>query len=81
MYKLDLALNNLQWLICHKTKPKLFYLYCKTHGPCHTYRHIHHPVSWSIEYTYSITLQRAKSPPPKKKGGGVLSMTLNWMLW
>ena len=21
MYKLDLALNNLQWLICHKTKP------------------------------------------------------------
>ena len=23
MYKEDLALNNLQWLICHKTKPKL----------------------------------------------------------
>ena len=23
MYKPDLALNNLQWLICHKTKPKL----------------------------------------------------------
>ena len=22
MYKQDLALNNLQWLICHKTKPK-----------------------------------------------------------
>ena len=22
MYKEDLALNNLQWLICHKTKPK-----------------------------------------------------------
>ena len=21
MYKLDLALNNLQWLICHKTQP------------------------------------------------------------
>ena len=21
MYKEDLALNNLQWLICHKTKP------------------------------------------------------------
>ena len=21
MYKKDLALNNLQWLICHKTKP------------------------------------------------------------
>ena len=21
MYKDDLALNNLQWLICHKTKP------------------------------------------------------------
>ena len=21
MYILDLALNNLQWLICHKTKP------------------------------------------------------------
>ena len=22
MYTQDLALNNLQWLICHKTKPK-----------------------------------------------------------
>ena len=22
MNKMDLALNNLQWLICHKTKPK-----------------------------------------------------------
>ena len=22
MYKEDLALNNLQWLICHKNKPK-----------------------------------------------------------
>ena len=22
MYKEDLALNNLQWLICHKTKPQ-----------------------------------------------------------
>ena len=21
MYEMDLALNNLQWLICHKTKP------------------------------------------------------------
>ena len=21
LYKMDLALNNLQWLICHKTKP------------------------------------------------------------
>ena len=21
MYKYDLALNNLQWLICHKTQP------------------------------------------------------------
>ena len=21
MYKLDLALNNLQWLVCHKAKP------------------------------------------------------------
>ena len=23
MYKYDLAVNNLQWLICHKTKPNL----------------------------------------------------------
>ena len=23
MYKLDLALNNLQWLICYKTEPDL----------------------------------------------------------
>ena len=22
MFKKDLSLNNLQWLICHKTKPK-----------------------------------------------------------
>ena len=32
MYKEDLALNNLQWLICHKTKPNqiiyiLIYMY------------------------------------------------------
>ena len=26
MYKMDLSLNNLQWLICHKTKPNLFLL-------------------------------------------------------
>ena len=24
MYEQDLALNNLQWLICHKTKPNKF---------------------------------------------------------
>ena len=30
MYKLDLALNNLQWLMCHKTKSNhihLIYMY------------------------------------------------------
>ena len=30
MYKGDLALNNLQWLICHKTQPNdinLIYMY------------------------------------------------------
>ena len=26
MHKEDLALNNLEWLICHKTKPNLIYL-------------------------------------------------------
>ena len=26
MYKEDLALNNLQWLICYKTKPNPIYL-------------------------------------------------------
>ena len=26
MYKENLALNNLQWLICHKTKPKPNYV-------------------------------------------------------
>ena len=26
MYKNDLALNNLQWLKCHKTQPKQSYL-------------------------------------------------------
>ena len=27
MYKIDLALNNLQWLICHKTQPKPNHIY------------------------------------------------------
>ena len=27
MYKYDLALNNLQWLICHKTQPTESYLF------------------------------------------------------
>ena len=27
MYKEDLALNNLQWLICHKTQPNQTKLY------------------------------------------------------
>ena len=28
MYKEDLALDNLQWLICHKTKPnQIIYMY------------------------------------------------------
>ena len=34
MYKPDLALNNLQWLICHKTKPtNLLFMFheCFTH--------------------------------------------------
>ena len=26
MYKKDLALNNLEWLICHKPKPNHIYL-------------------------------------------------------
>ena len=32
MYKVDLALNNHQWLICHKTKPNYINLiyYVKT---------------------------------------------------
>ena len=30
MYKMDLALNNLQWLICHKTKPNATKTYCYT---------------------------------------------------
>ena len=29
MYKNDLALNNLQWLICHKTKPRIIVSYLK----------------------------------------------------
>ena len=28
MCKDDLALNNIQWLICHKTKPNHIYLIC-----------------------------------------------------
>ena len=36
MYKQDLALNNLRWLICHKTQPNhdlLYYIGClNIHG-------------------------------------------------
>ena len=28
MYEQDLALNNLQWLICHNTKPNQTNIYC-----------------------------------------------------
>ena len=31
MYKLDLALNNLQWLICHETKPNQSLIVSFTH--------------------------------------------------
>ena len=27
IYKEDLALNNLQWLICHKTEPNIYLIY------------------------------------------------------
>ena len=37
---MDLALNNLQWLICHKTRPTNEHLYQKVH-----YYHLY----WSIE--------------------------------
>ena len=30
MYKEDLALNNLQWWICHKTQPNLYIVAQKT---------------------------------------------------
>ena len=29
MFKQDLALNNQQWLICHKTKPNLIIIHSK----------------------------------------------------
>ena len=31
MYKEDLALNNLQWLICHKTQPNQIIYHCYFH--------------------------------------------------
>ena len=50
MYKEDLALNNLQWLICHKTKPNyflfwnllFFYLYFLFRWRCFKYEHSEH---------------------------------------
>ena len=33
MYKEDLALNNLQWLICHKTQQKRSYQKCLILSP------------------------------------------------
>ena len=35
MYKTDLALNNLQWLICHKTKANII-----THLLAHRWLHV-----------------------------------------
>ena len=34
MYKEDLALNNLQWLICHKTKPNQLKVLLKKNHSC-----------------------------------------------
>ena len=40
-YKEDLALNNLQWLICHKTQPNHLIMRLKNVGKCmvHTNNH------------------------------------------
>ena len=36
MYQEDFVLNNLQWLICHKTKPKrLFFMYIHSFSTLH----------------------------------------------
>ena len=39
MYKMDLALNNLQWLVCHKTKPNQKYV--SLHIPTHIHLSIY----------------------------------------
>ena len=37
MYKEDLALNNIQWLICHKAQPtKMYIVYYNTAGGTET---------------------------------------------
>ena len=39
MYKEDLVLNNLQWLICHKTQPNQNkYIYANIHTYIYTYK-------------------------------------------
>ena len=40
MYKQDLALNDLQWLICHKTQPNRIKLYKNSYVNIYNYSHI-----------------------------------------
>ena len=48
MYKEDLALNNLQWLICHKTKPNQIReeTFCKNSDFLLQFMYLHHLSFW-----------------------------------
>ena len=73
MYKEDLALNNLEWLICHKTsiKPNLYRHTQKENPTEHTDTHKKHTKqnqnkTQAVQmHKYTILLH--PTPPPKKK--------------
>ena len=56
MYKEDLALNNLQWLIWHKTKPDPTNIHTYIHKYTHTHTHTHtHIYIYIYIYIYIIS--------------------------
>ena len=61
MYKEDKALNNLQWLICHKTKPiNSVYIYIYIYIHTHQYEHLYdiplNSVGGDIVFWYLISI-------------------------
>ena len=63
MYKKNLALNDLQWLICHRTKPNLFsvnLVMLRSH--IHEYAHVQnrHVMFITIEYIKNRNLKNTK---------------------
>ena len=72
MNKPDLALNNLQWLICHKAKPnqikKCFRLFPRRFGPIWTHKtqvpkldYVARPSVWLLNHTWNDTIHNVQA--------------------